>query len=219
MFAASTSKGPVAEIGCGNGLLQLQLEELLETPVDGFDLNEEALRQNNVKRGNLYCYDIHQRDVSLKEQYGTVFLFDVLEHIRDEDKFIESVLFHLSQDGLLYINVPAFGFMFSVFDAAVGHLRRYDMAMLEAVASRNGLQILHWTYWGLPLVPLVFIRKLLVARKREESAVRAGMDYRNPFMNKLLMGLSKCERLPQQRLGTSLMAVLKRKPSPVPHAP
>jgi tRNA1(Val) A37 N6-methylase TrmN6 len=34
MFAASTSKGPVAEIGCGNGLLQLQLEELLETPVD-----------------------------------------------------------------------------------------------------------------------------------------------------------------------------------------
>ena len=82
MFAASTSKGPVAEIGCGNGLLQLQLEELLETPVDGFDLNEEALRQNNVKRGNLYCYDIHQRDVSLKEQYGTVFLFDVLEHNR-----------------------------------------------------------------------------------------------------------------------------------------
>src|SRR5688500_10526880 len=96
-------KGPVAEIGCGNGLLQVQLNNLSGIPVDGFDLNEEALTRNNAQAGNLYCYDIHQRDIRFQERYGAIFLFDVLEHIEEEDRFIESVLFHLSQEGLLYV--------------------------------------------------------------------------------------------------------------------
>ena len=207
------SKGPVAEIGCGNGLLQLQLEDLLGNPVDGFDLNEEALKKNYVKRGNLYCYDIHQREVSFKEKYGAIFLFDVLEHIADEDKFIESVLFHLSPAGLLYMNVPAFHFLFSAYDVADGHFRRYEATMLHRIALRNQFQILHWTYWGLPLVPLLLMRKVLLAGKVGGDAVRTGFHCPNRFINALLRGLSRCERLPQKMVGTSLMAVLGRKPN------
>jgi hypothetical protein len=206
-------KGHVAEIGCGNGLLQAQLENLSRISVDGFDLNEEALKRNNVKRGNLYCYDIHQRDVCFKERYSAIFLFDVLEHIEEEDKFIDSVLFHLSKDGLLYLNVPAFNSLFSAYDVAVGHQRRYDRMMLQRVASKNGLEVLHWTYWGLPLVPLLVIRKLLLASKENENLVSTGFHYRNRLLNSLLLGLSQCEWLPQHFRGTSLMAVLKRKPS------
>jgi SAM-dependent methyltransferase len=215
MSRAPEPTGPVGEIGCGHGLLQLQLEELLGAPVDGFDLNKEALEKNKVKRGNLYCYDIHQRDVSLKHKYGGIFLFDVLEHIMDEDKFIESVLFHLSPAGIVYMNVPAFQFLFSTYDVADGHFRRYDATMLQAIASRNQLEIIHWTYWGLPLVPLLLMRKVLLAGKTDGNAVRTGFHCPHRFINALLAGLSKCERLPQTIIGTSLMAVLRRKPGAV----
>src|SRR5580658_4213571 len=49
----------VAEIGCGNGVLQRQLEDTYNIAPVGFDLHEGALRQNMCRRGEVYCYDIH----------------------------------------------------------------------------------------------------------------------------------------------------------------
>jgi len=211
MVQVPLPNGRAAEIGCGNGFLQVQLEELLGAPIDGFDLNEEALRRNQANLGDLYHYNVHQRHDAFRGRYHTIFLFDVIEHIREEDEFIESVLFHLSQGGRLYINVPAFPFLWSGYDVADGHFRRYTAGMLHSLASRTGLEVLHWTYWGLPLVPLLLMRKIVLRGKVDESAVRQGFNLPNAFLNKLLLRLSRCERLPQSMCGTSLMATLKRR--------
>jgi methylase of polypeptide subunit release factors len=48
----------IAEIGCGHGLLQLQLETAYDRAVAGFDLNEVALKQNVSRRSAVNCYDI-----------------------------------------------------------------------------------------------------------------------------------------------------------------
>src|SRR5438309_10013839 len=49
----------IAEIGCGNGLLQKSIEDYYQRSVVGFDLNEVALRKN-VSSSPLYCYDIFE---------------------------------------------------------------------------------------------------------------------------------------------------------------
>src|SRR5215831_10656964 len=100
MVQVPMTKGRAAEIGCGNGFVQVQLEDVLGAPVDGCDLNEEALRRNKANLGDLYYYNVHQRHDAFGGGYHTIFLFDVIEHILEEDEFMESVLFHLSQAGL-----------------------------------------------------------------------------------------------------------------------
>ena len=208
--------GDMAEIGCGCGFLQRQIEDSYQRQVTGFDLNEFALRRNLTRLSNICCYDVHQQDPSLRERFDLLFLFDVLEHMADEDRFLRSVAFHLKPGGKLIVNVPAGMRLHSAYDQAAGHVRRYSMRTLQGSAARNGLRIANWSYWGLPLVPMLLLRKLWLAGKRDLAGEReknqiitTGFSPRTKTLNRLLSLLSNCERIPQGLLGTSIMAVLE----------
>jgi len=200
----------IAEIGCGHGLLQRQIEDKFGREVNGFDLNEFALRQNVSRRSAVCCYDISQKDPTLRGRFDLVFLFDVLEHIANENKFLSALLYHLAPTGKLVVNVPAGQWAYSAYDRADGHVRRYSIRSLWEVAKRNSLQITSWTYWGLPLLPLVVLRKLWLSGSHdEEKIVSTGFDSRTNTINKLLGLLAKCEPIPQKLAGSSLLAVLQ----------
>lgn len=201
----------LAEIGCGHGLLQRQIEDAYANEVWGFDLNEGALKQNVSRRSKLCCYDIFQRDAALREKFDLIFLFDVLEHISGESAFLQALLFHLAPEGSLVINVPAGQWAYSAYDVAAGHVRRYSIRTLQKVLAANGFAPTGWTYWGLPLIPSLVLRKLWLMGKHQESEIiSAGFDSRSHSINKLMGWLSQLEWLPQKLLGTSLMAVFTR---------
>lgn len=203
--------GQMAEIGCGHGLLQRQIEDVFGKEVTGFDLNDFALRQNVSVKSRVCCYDIFQRKPEFERHFDVIFLFDVLEHIADEDGFLNAALFHLRPQGRLLINVPAGRWAFSSYDIAAGHVRRYRMRTLRQSAARSGLVPSAWTYWGLPLVPVLLLRKLwLLGQHDERTIISTGFDSRSSAMNKTMRVLSKAEPIPQRFLGTSLMAVVQR---------
>jgi 2-polyprenyl-3-methyl-5-hydroxy-6-metoxy-1,4-benzoquinol methylase len=201
----------MAEIGCGHGLLQRQVEDQYGREVAGFDLNEYALKQNISRRSPVVCYDIYKMDASLRSRFGIIFLFDVLEHITDEDGFLQALLFHLADKGTLVVNVPAGQWAYSEYDRAVGHVRRYSIATMRATAERSGLRIREWTYWGLPLLPTLAVRNLWIMGKRNnDEVISSGFDSRSTAVNNLLRLISRCEVVPQKVSGTSLMAILER---------
>lgn len=204
----------MAEIGCGHGLLQRQIEDTYGRDVTGFDLNEYALKQNVSRRGSVVCYDIFQKNSILREKFELVFLFDVLEHITSEDSFLEALLFHVAREGKIILNVPAGQWAYSAYDVAAGHVRRYSIQILRKTAARNQLRIQAWSYWGLPLIPTLALRKLWLLGKRDKAAIiNSGFDSRSSLMNEALGIASRCEMIPQTLLGTSLMAVLERIPT------
>ena len=196
-----------AEIGCGNGLLQKDIEEHYGKPVAGFELNEVALQKNVSRLSPLYCYNIHQRNPEFRAHFDLLLLFDVLEHIEDEFEFLQSVKFHMADAGTLVINVPAHQFFYSDYDRAAGHVRRYSISQLTKLAERNGLKARAFTYWGLPLVPLLLMRKLM---SMQRSNGKSGFDARGQTINTLLSFLARWEPVPQRFLGTSVMAVLEK---------
>jgi SAM-dependent methyltransferase len=205
-----TGAHEIAEIGCGNGLLQLQIERVYGRDVAGFDLNEVALKQNVSERSTIYCYDIYRKNPALRGKFDLIFLFDVLEHITEEDSFLGALLFHLAPGGKLVVNVPAGMWAFSEYDVAAGHVRRYSIRSLQETARRNRLAIKACTYWGLPLVPTLVLRKLwLLGQHDKDKIISTGFDSRTNLINQVLGMISRCELIPQTFLGTSLMAVLE----------
>jgi hypothetical protein len=200
----------IAEIGCGHGLVQLEIENAYEREVIGFDLNDEALKRNHSQSA-VYCYDICDRTGIFRQKFQLILLFDVLEHIDEESAFLDAVLYHLSSGGHVIVNVPAGRWAYSAYDRAAGHVRRYSARTLGDAAKRNGLAVTRWTYWGFPLTPALALRKYLLRNQTEEKRIiTSGFDPGSDTTNYLVGLASKCELIPQKILGTSLMAVLNR---------
>ncbi len=68
--------------------------------------------------------------------YDTILYIDVLEHIEDDRGEMARAAVRLKPGGALIVMVPAHPFLFTPFDAAIGHFRRYTRASLLA-ASRS----------------------------------------------------------------------------------
>lgn len=71
------------------------------------------------------------------ESFDTILYLDVLEHIEDDTVELAAALERLRPDGRLVIFVPAHNVLFSPFDAAIGHHRRYSMTMLRRAMPDN----------------------------------------------------------------------------------
>lgn len=82
----------------------------------------------------------------LEEQlFDSILYLDVLEHIDDDKKEINQVIQRLNIGGYLIILCPAHQWLFSPFDIAVGHYRRYNKDSLKAVIPDN-IQIVKLVY-------------------------------------------------------------------------
>jgi SAM-dependent methyltransferase len=200
----------IGEIGCGHGAVQRQFEDRWNVPVDGFDLNMSALEQSLSRQSSLYCYDVLEQRPDFEARYDLLLLFDVIEHIDEDEAFLQSALFHLKPSGMLLVNVPADMYLFSQYDTAAGHVRRYDFAALERLASRCELRIAEWTYWGLPLYPLLVLRKLTLRETPPNDVMAAGFSRGGALANSVLHWLAKLEHVPQHIRGTSIMSILTR---------
>jgi SAM-dependent methyltransferase len=202
----------VLEIGCGDGVLRAQLEANSSWVIDGADINMEALKRTPVLRGSTYFYDIFDRRPQFQGAYDSIILFDVLEHIADEKAFLEAVKFHLSPGGWLFINVPALQGLYSRYDEAVGHLRRYDKKMMAEAVNSAGFSVVNMRYWGFSMLPLLSARRVMVGRAApDEATIRRGFEPPTGAVNslmKMIMGLetSVCQDPPS---GTSLFAAVR----------
>jgi SAM-dependent methyltransferase len=71
------------------------------------------------------------------EQFDTILYVDVLEHIEDDAGELRESARHLAPGGHLVVLSPAHQFLFTPFDRAIGHHRRYSRATLLALAPEE----------------------------------------------------------------------------------
>jgi len=209
-----------AEIGCGHGLLQKKIEDYSGIPVTGFDLNEVALQKNVSRLSPVYCYDIHQRNPEFSAHFDLLLLFDVLEHIQEERETLLSLRELLVPGGFLLLTVPAHQYLWSHFDVAAQHCRRYSTSEIRDKMVQAGFKVDFISQSMACIFPLMWIfRKLRGFRKQSDlvdAKALANEEFRvvpivNGILNALLnleaWWLSKGFRLP---IGTSLVLVCRR---------
>jgi SAM-dependent methyltransferase len=72
----------------------------------------------------------YKRDV---DSFSTALFIDSLEHIEDDVSVLKYISNLVKSDGIVIIIVPAHNFLFSKFDAKIGHFRRYNKRMLRNI--------------------------------------------------------------------------------------
>ena len=70
-----------------------------------------------------------------------VFLLDVLEHVENENLFLQEVKHVLKDGGRMVITVPAHQFLFSEHDIFLQHFRRYSKKRLTHVLKENNMEL------------------------------------------------------------------------------
>ncbi len=76
-------------------------------------------------------------DLRADERFDTIIYADVLEHIDDDRAEVVKAASRLSPGGHLVILAPAHQYLFSPFDEAVGHFRRYDSRMMRELSPSD----------------------------------------------------------------------------------
>ena len=197
------------DIGCGHGVVRQLLERDLDISVDGCDLNEQALQLAKNGRGRLFVYDIFDRNPAMLEAYDLILLMDVIEHLEDDVAFLKAALAHLKPKGLMAINVPAHMIFYGKYDEVAGHKRRYDIGQIESLFRQTGVRRLSIVYWGFSLVPILFMRKIVLRFIARDRVIRTGFAQQNAVARLMLRTVQWMETsMPfPMPVGTSLLAV------------
>ena len=67
-------------------------------------------------------------------RFDVILYIDVLEHIQDDSGELRGAASRLDPGGSLIVLAPAHSWLFTPFDRAIGHYRRYNKESLQAVA-------------------------------------------------------------------------------------
>jgi len=78
-----------------------------------------------------------------EDKFDSLLYIDVIEHIENDKKEIQLAIDTLSVGGYLIIVVPAHNFLFSPFDTAIGHFRRYSRKSLANLIPDNAEIVIH----------------------------------------------------------------------------
>lgn len=129
---------PVLEVGAGFGATTAALRSAVAGSWTGLE-PDPALAERLAARSELDC-TVRAGTLSTipsNERFGSILYVDVLEHIDDDRSEVSRALDHLAPGGRLIVLSPAHQWLYSPFDAAIGHHRRYHRARLLGLAPEG----------------------------------------------------------------------------------
>lgn len=199
------------DVGCGTGKMMETLS--LYGKVSGVDISTEALLF--CKKRNLV--DVKKGEAEhlpyVGETFDIVSVLDVLEHV-DDTVSIREIKRVLKKKGFVIITVPAFSWLWSKWDVALHHKRRYTKSHLKEILEKEGFSIIRNTYIHSFLVlPSLIIRKLKQLSRKPYSS---DFQLNNALLNRAFMFLSKLEQMWINRydmpFGTSVLCIAQKNP-------
>jgi SAM-dependent methyltransferase len=202
----------VLDAGCGTGGLLRRLQAAqpgwLLTGLDFSPLACERARERTggeVVQGSIAALPFPA------DQFDAVTSCDVVCQVTDPGQALREFHRCLRPGGTVVITLPAYQWLYSYHDRAVGNLRRYSRRELNALLAAAGFTVLRSTYWNTLPFPLAVLRRKIFPPAAAQSDVAAFPPWLEAILNGL-MALEQGWLAPGGRFpfGTSVLTVARK---------
>ena len=201
-------RGDVLEVGAGLGANTARMHNRHVRSWHCLEPDPKLLTTllDNVRSLQGCTASIGTIDTMTGRSFDTIIYIDVLEHIEDDDGELEKAAALLRPGGHLVVLAPAHQRLFTPFDAAIGHYRRYNAATLAACGPAS-CRLRTLFYLDSVGIMTSLANRLLLNQKQPTPRQIA-------FWDTCLIPISRVlDPLTRHRFGKSIVAVWTREPS------
>jgi len=204
----------ILDLGCGTGATTASLRGF--GPVLGLDVGREALVR--ARERNLPVVRSSAARLPVPPgAFDVVVALDVLEHLDDDVAAAREIRLALAPGGLLLATVPAYSWLWSNHDIALGHRRRYARRQLLEVLERAGFDVERCSYVMSAILPAAAAVRLAErlrprARRPPESGYLPVPSLLNSLLSHLVGLDGYLVRWLNLPFGLSVLALARRPP-------
>jgi len=145
----------VLDVGCANGVFGKALKDLGAKKVIGIEKDAKLAKDARNNIDVVYLGDVESNDFHFNNSYfDLIVLADVLEHLKDPEKFLRGYKRYLKKDGKFIISIPNVQYYFVLWSLIKGewkyvdrgifdktHLRFFTLKSIKRLLQSCGLEI------------------------------------------------------------------------------
>jgi 2-polyprenyl-3-methyl-5-hydroxy-6-metoxy-1,4-benzoquinol methylase len=120
---------------------------------------------NSIRQIDLLHPEFEREYAAMREQFSSLILLNVIEHLPDDAKAIKNCRFFLKKGGRLIVLAPSYPWLFCDFDRQLGHYRRYTLKEMTALLQAENFSIIGKQYFNFVGIAGWLISGKLLRRK------------------------------------------------------
>lgn len=203
-----------ADIGCGTGGNIMATSRL--GAMTGSDIAPEAVEFCRERGIEAVLQEAPDRLPFADNRFDFLTVFDVLEHIENDQGMLSEFSRILKPGGLVIMTVPAYPSMWSVHDESLHHVRRYGQAELRNKIRDAGLEQVRLTHTNLFLLPFIIPVRWLRDRLTRKKGATSDFNLDLPGWLNLMFKAIYCSEWAVLRFvplpaGLSLLCIARKK--------
>ena len=187
----------ILDVACGVGALSFYFASQGAT-IKGIDISQRAINicqktqkfliQKNKAFKKMEFERVSIEQFKSKEKFDLVICSEIIEHVKNDDLFLQKIHQQLKKNGILYLSTPSPENILyqkgklNQFDKEVGHLRRYTQKEIIEKLEKNNFKIKKNKKIESPLRNLLFNSRIAFLNKFIRGPLVPAFDLFDRFL-------------------------------------
>lgn len=190
------AKGKYLEVGCGTGCVLRTIHKAFP----GWDIFATEAQPEGIELARkrvapgVTFFQMDACAVPFRNEFDAIGAFDVIEHVRDDVAAISQIHAALRPGGIFILSVPQHMFLWSKYDEAGHHFRRYSAKDLERKLRSVNFTVLASISFNSLLLPLMVLSRRQMTKTEGKVDVLRELRL-SPVKNGILSAVLQLEFL------------------------
>lgn len=199
------------EVGCGTGFVLSGIARAYpDIELSGSEIFLTGLSYAVKRTPSAHFMQMDARHVPFLNEFDAIGIFDVLEHIKEDELVLAQLYQATKPDGILLLTVPQHPWLWSVSDEYACHVRRYTRREIEGKVLNSGFKILRSSSFVTSLLPAMILSRALQKNSDPASELKINSTLNTFLYNLMILDLCGIKLGMNYPIGGSRLIVAKK---------